>query len=156
MNFETRVKKWEIDRLNRMLNIYQREVQSADINHSSYQQYLGLAEEERFNYEMLLDDLYNAKNYVDYLNSVNPEYLQLYNAGMCEDYYNGSTREVAEAQIKVEEIQKRIYEIETIYPNVLTKQTRGVVWANSCNKKIVIIKNELNNRKIASQESLQQ
>ena len=146
VNFETKVKNWETDRLKRMINIYQREIQAFDINDKIYQRYLDLTEDKRVGYEMLLEDLYNAKNYVDYLNSINPEYLQLYNAGMCEDYYNGSTREVAEAQIKVEEIQKQIHLIESEYPTLLTKHTRGVVWANSCNKKLIAIKNELSSR----------
>ena len=156
-NFKTVIKKSTTDKLNIMLDTYAKILNTTtETSIEVGKKYLQVNPVLRERYESLVSELYYAKSYVNYLNSVNPELVMLYNMGMCDDYYYGSKREVSEAESNVEEIQSKILAIETDSTNQLSKEIRSFVLKNKGQVLISLIKEELDIRKSASIQSFEQ
>lgn len=147
------IKSFSTDKLKSILSTYESSnLEIDDICLSNFNQYLQLDQSVREKYENLLEGLHCSKIYLDYLNDVNPERYILWKMGMCDEFYNGSLREVHQTQSYIDEYQRQISEMETSEcPFEITKNTRDYICSKNNINRINIIRQELMSRETENQ-----
>ena len=152
--FKKRIQGRSTQQLENMLSQYQ--IQLAELlsknntkqHVEKYDLYLSVDCEIRTSHNKLLDMLECANRKAKHLNDINPELFELYHAGECNYYLNGSIEEIAIAEEHAKAVSNQVKNLEAQYPNLKHKNCgmiTEIYYYNLLKHKILIIKRELMN-----------